>query len=269
MKALYLILFIVVFSLSIHAASVETVNVRSNIMNKEVKVLVITPQSSNAASSVIYLLNGYSGNERQWITVKPDLPEIADKHNLIFVCPDGNNSWYWDSPKDPSFRYETFVSGELVNYIDTHYFTRKNRESRAITGLSMGGHGALWIAFRHTETFGAAGSTSGGVDIRPFPQNWEMSKQLGPISENKQLWEEHTVINQVDKIKNGDISIIFDCGFDDFFFEVNNSFHQKLLRNKIDHDYITRPGEHNNAYWNNAIDYQILFFVKYFNRNER
>ena len=38
--------------------------------------------------------------------------------------------------------------------------------------LSMGGHGALWNAIRHSDIFGAAGSMSGGVDIRPFPDNW-------------------------------------------------------------------------------------------------
>ena len=40
----------------------------------------------------------------------------------------------------------------------------------------MGGHGAMWLGIRHKDVFGAAGSTSGGVDIRPFPQNWSMNK---------------------------------------------------------------------------------------------
>ena len=42
---------------------------------------------------------------------------------------------------------------------------------------------------------------SGGLDIRPFPNNWEMKKQLGEEASNKQRWDEHTVINQLDKIK--------------------------------------------------------------------
>ena len=49
----------------------------------------------------------------------------------------------------------------------------------------MGGHGAMWNAIRHKDTFGAGGSTSGGVDIRPFPLNWDMSKQLGEFAYNK------------------------------------------------------------------------------------
>lgn len=266
MKTLNLLLFIFLFSLSVYAAKVETVDVYSQSMNKNVKVLVVVPNEKEVPASTVYLLHGYSGDEKAWLSLKPDLPEIADKYNLLFVCPDGKNSWYWDSPEDPSYRYETFVSEELVKYIDTNYDTQKIRETRAITGLSMGGHGALWIAMRHTDTFGNVGSTSGGVDIRPFPKNWEMSKQLGEMKDNPQVWDNHTVINQVNKIRNGELNIIFDCGTDDFFFEVNNNLHQKLLDYKIDHDYIVRPGGHDGTYWNNAIDYQILFFIKRFNK---
>lgn len=132
----------------------------------------------------------------------------------------------------------------------------------------MGGHGAMWLSFRHKDVFGAAGSTSGGVDIRPFPNNWEMSKQLGNESDNQEVWNNHTAIMQIDRIKNGELAIIFDCGYSDFFFEVNNDFHKKLLKYKIDHDFLVRPGSHNGEYWKNSIDYQILFFKKFFGKNK-
>ena len=138
--------------------------------------------------------------------------------------------------------------------------------SDIVRSQSMGGHGAMWISFRHKDMFGAAGSTSGGVDIRPFPNNWEMSMQLGKEADNREVWENHTVINQIDHLKNGDLAIIVDCGYKDFFFEVNNKFHEKLLEYKIDHDFIVRPGAHTGEYWKNSIDYQILFFKNFFNR---
>lgn len=99
------------------------------------------------------------------------------------------------------YRYETFVSKELVNYIDKNFTTKAERGGRAVTGLSMGGHGSLWLSIRHKDVFGGGGSMSGGLDIRPFPNNWEMKKQLGEEASNKQRWDEHTVINQLDKIK--------------------------------------------------------------------
>lgn len=252
------------------AARVDTVSINSPSMNKDVEVVVVTPNvalgKKAVACPVIYLLHGYSGNAKAWIGIKPNLPQIADEKGIIFVCPDGKNSWYWDSPKDPSYRYETFVSSELVKYIDGHYKTIADRKGRAITGLSMGGHGAMWNAIRHKDTFGACGSTSGGVDIRPFPLNWEMPRQLGEFAQNKKVWDEHTVINQIDKIENGDLAIIFDCGEADFFLNVNKDLHNRLLARKIDHDFITRPGGHTGQYWNNSIDYQILFFEKFFKK---
>lgn len=269
MKRITGVLLLFLFCISgIWAANVDTIYVHSQAMNKQIQVVVVTPEQKEVAAPVIYLLHGYGGNAKTWINMKPELKEVADRHNLIFVCPDGANSWYWDSPVNPEMRYETFVSSELVDYIDKHYPTQKVRNARAITGLSMGGHGALWLAFRHTDTFGAAGSTSGGVDIRPFPKNWDMHKQLGEKAEHSDVWDQHTVINQIDRIKNGDLAIIVDCGYADFFFDVNNRFHEKLLEKKIDHDYLVRPGAHDGDYWKNSIDYQLLFFIKYFNRNK-
>ena len=254
---------------TMRAAVVDTLAVYSDGMKKNVQVVVITPEKAVASCPTVYLLHGHGGNAKAWITIKPELKEIADREGLIFVCPDGANSWYWDSPKDPSSRYETFVSKELIAYVDSHYATRADRTGRAITGLSMGGHGAMWLALRHKDKFGAVASMSGGLDIRPFPNNWGMALLLGAEGENQTAWDEHTAINQISRLKNGDLAILFDCGYDDFFFEVNNDFHQKLLKYKIQHDFIVRPGAHNADYWKNSIDYQLLFFKKFFEKGEK
>lgn len=267
MKTKGLLFFVFLYLVTlVHAAKVDTVMIHSNAMNKKVQAVIIVPQE-NKKYPVVYMLHGYDGNAKSWINVKSDLPRIADEKGIIFVCPDGKNSWYWDSPKNPFYRYETFISYELIKYIDSHYQTIANRRGRAITGLSMGGHGAMWNALRHKDIFGAVGSTSGGLDIRPFPNNWNLDKQLGKETDNRDIWEKYTVINQIDNLKNGDLAIIFDCGYADFFFEVNNSFHNKLLKYRIDHDFLVRSGGHTSEYWNNSIDYQILFFKKFFDKN--
>ena len=248
------------------AARVDSLQVRSEKMNRSIPVLITVPEGLHPFEQVptVYLLHGYSGDEASWLTIQPKLKEWADRDQILIVCPDGENSWYWDSPLNEKSQFETFVSSELVRYVDTHYPTRDNRLSRAITGLSMGGHGALWLAIRHKDVFGAAGSTSGGVDIRPFPQKWEMTAQIGPEKENKARWAAHTVMTQLDKIKNDELVLIIDCGSDDFFYEVNCKLHEELLKRGIYHDFIIRPGKHNLRYWNNSIEYQWLFFKKFF-----
>lgn len=257
--------------ISIQAQTVEDIEVYSQKMDVNVKNIIILPdgydKNADVRYPVVYLLHGYGGNEMTWPKItKMSLVADAKKWGMIFVCPDGKNSWYWDSPINPKSQYETYVAKELVSFIDANYKTIASPEGRAITGFSMGGHGALWLAINHQDVFGACGSLSGGVDIRPFPKNWAMAKSLGDYNKNKSVWDNHTVITQLNKIDAGKLSIIFDCGIDDFFYPVNVDLHQNMIKQNIPHDFISRPGAHTSQYWNNAIDYQLLFFQKFFNK---
>ncbi|MDR0507922.1 MAG: esterase family protein [Dysgonamonadaceae bacterium] len=259
----------IAFSFAANAARIDSISIESKSMKTGVKALVIIPDVALTAQScpVIYLLHGYSGNEKQWIGIKPNLPQIADKEGIIFVCPDGKNSWYLDSPLDTTSQYETFISYEMIEYIDSHYKTLADRKHRAITGLSMGGHGAMFNAFRHKDVFGAAGSMSGAIDIRQRDNNYGLVHLLGDISKNRQNWEANSVLNQLNSLSSGDLAICFDCGINDFCFKYNEDLNDALVKKNIAHDYTVRPGEHNAAYWKNAIDYQILFFSKFFQKH--
>ena len=123
-KNILAILLLLFVAMGVQAAHVDTVMVHSGAMNKEVKVVYVVPDKAGGdhaqACPVVYLLHGYGGEAKSWITIKPELSHIADEKGIIFVCPDGKNSWYWDSPLNPACRYETFVSDELVKYTDTH-----------------------------------------------------------------------------------------------------------------------------------------------------
>lgn len=256
-----------VLAFSVYAQD-SVVSVHSNKMGRDIKNTVIVPRDYVKEKSypVLYLLNGHGGNNTSWSEIKKTLVDEVTKYQLIIVCPDGQNSWYWDSPIDSKMQFETYVSEELVKYIDANYSTVKSPKGRAITGLSMGGHGGLWLGINHPDVFGACGSMSGGVDIRPFPNNWHMKDRLGKMKENYDRWDDYTVINQLHKIEPNTLDIIIDCGYEDFFYEVNEKLHKEMVYMNIKHDYITRPGAHNGKYWENAIDYQLLFFKKFFER---
>ena len=293
-KKLLLIALLLVGAASSFAAKVDTLLVKSPSMNKDIKVVVVTPDAAlgkkATACPTVYLLHGFGGHAKTWIEIKPNLPQIADEKGIIFVCPDGSTSWYWDSPVNPRSRYETYVGTELVAYVDAHYRTVRDRRGRAITGYSMGGHGALWLAFRHPDVFGACGSMSGGVDIRPFPNNWKISEQLGPYAENRAVWDEHTVLSQLYRVvpftdanrevastkarpvdyglQPGQLAIVIDCGTEDYFFEVNRQLHEQMLYYHISHDYIVRPGQHTHDYWRSAVEYHLFFFRRFFDTQQ-
>lgn len=248
---------------------VDTIAVFSPKMNRDIKNTIILPKQyacSQDSFPVIYLLNGYDGDYKAWCMTKPNLDKLATDNGVIFILPDGQDSWYIDSPVDSTMQFETYLTAELLPYIDNNYRTKAAPEYRAITGLSMGGHGALHTAIKHPELFKNVGSMSGGVNIAPYTSKWKLQNLLGDPVENEQQWYNSNVTNLAKGLENGVLNITIDCGVDDFFFDINNNLHQLLLENKVDHDYTVRPGGHSHPYWRNSIDYHILFFTKQFTK---
>lgn len=268
-KKILLILFVPLFiyTYTAKAAKIDTVITYSAAMNKNIKAVIITPDTylKGTAYPVVYLLHGAGGNYADWIKSAPGIAAAADQYQQIIICPDGNvTSWYFDSPVNNAWKYETYIIAELIPWVDKNYKTIKDRKARAITGLSMGGHGALYLAFKHQDVFGAAGSMSGGVDFRPFPKSWKIEEKLGSYAEQPENWEKNTVINMLHLLTPNSLALLIDCGKDDFFYEVNANLHQKMMERNIAHDYISRPGAHTWDYWRNSVSYQLLFMNNYF-----
>lgn len=263
--------FLLLFHFSLKAATADTVSVYSEAMARSIKSVVILPNgySGKQALPVVYLLHGYSGNYADWITKVPKIKEYADLYHIIIVCPDGGFAgWYFDSPVDKKSRYETYISNELVGWIDKHYATIKNRKGRAIMGLSMGGYGALYLAFRHQDEYGAAGSMSGAVDLTALSNAFGLPQLLGAYAKYPQRWREHSVPDLVHLLVNDSLKIIMDCGASDFLYKQNLALHKKLLYDNIDHDFLTRPGSHTWEYWAASVQYELLFMHNFFTGNK-
>lgn len=254
----------------------DTIEVMSQAMGRTIKNVVVVPNeyfynriADEVRYPVLYLLHGAYGCYSDWCK-KADLHRLANEYGVIIVCPDGQDSWYFDSPVDPKMQFETYVSKELVNYIDSHYRTHANRFMRAITGLSMGGHGALFLAFRHPDVFWSCGSMSGNMDITQYPDSWHIKDRLGNYGDNKRIWQEHAVCNLVDQVKACTLepaqNILIDDGLNDIFIKNNIALHDKLVELDINHDFTVRPGRHSWDYWVNSLDYHMVFFHKAFMR---
>ena len=253
----------------------DTIEVMSQAMGRNIKNVITLPNAyftqDDAQFPVLYLLHGAFGCYSDW-SKKANLHSLADRYGVIIVCPDGQDSWYFDSPIDPTMQFETYVSKELVEYVDSHYRTIAHRYMRAITGLSMGGHGALFLAWRHPDVFWSCGSMSGNMDITQYPDRWHLKERLGDYESNARSWRDHTVCNLVDLLKASTLqpaqNIIIDDGLNDIFIKNNIDLHEKLVEAGIDHDFTVRPGRHSWDYWVNSLDYHMLFFHKAFVRGE-
>src|SRR5437870_2105531 len=119
MKQFIILTSICFFSLASYAGTVDTVNIYSNSMHRNIKCVVIKPDNYKNKTTrfpVVFLLHGYSGNYANCITRVPQLKEHVDTYQVIIVCPDGGySSWYFDSAVDSSYRFETHVVVEVVN----------------------------------------------------------------------------------------------------------------------------------------------------------
>jgi len=178
-------------------AEVKTVPVHSAKMGRNIPATLILPDSYKVEPArrfpVLYLLHGAGDTHKKWNN-ETDIAALADEYGIIVLCPDGGKtSWFFDSPIDPKFQYETFVAKECVEFMDKNYRTIADRRHRALCGNSMGGHGALFLAIRHKDTFGIAVALSGGVDIRPFARKWSIARRIGNIKKHPENWENLTV----------------------------------------------------------------------------
>lgn len=268
MKRVNIILILLLaFQFSFSRNQVDTVSVFASKMKKEVKSVVIVPEnySKKKHYPVVYLLHGYSDNYAKWVKTVPAIKNLSTEHQMIIVCPDGGySSWFMDSPIDSAFQYESYITKDLLSYVDSHYATIANRNGRAITGLSMGGHGALYLAIRYKQLFANAGSMSGGVDLRSSSKKYDIAKRIGNIETSSDEWDNRSVVNMVNSLKNKELNLIIDCGVSDFFYQINSALHRRLMTLNIDHDYIERPGAHNWEYWTNSINYQLFYFDRCF-----
>jgi S-formylglutathione hydrolase FrmB len=261
---------------------------------------------------VVYLLHGISGSESDWLE-KGDLAGAADRLRLqaIVVMPDGDASYYvnWvnpdryeqcmggDSPfEDESPRaatcvhkanYEDYITRDLIAEIDARYRTVAERSGRAITGLSMGGFGALSLAMRHRDLFSSAASHSGNVALfykEPHPYDaarvvlledvsrWgEKSGRFGAwvrglLGADPKNWRAHDPATLAGQLRDGDLAIYIDCGAeDDFGLQDQAAYlHDVLARRGIRHSYALVPGRHDWSLWKERIDESLAFHAAAF-----
>lgn len=271
-------LFVIIFSLVLSSNAVAF-EVKSNtFVGQKTKIAqpitVVLPDnySTNKRYNVIYVLHGFSGNHTDW-TKLTNIAQLADQYDVIVVNPDGNyGAWYLNSPVLNDSQYETYIAEDVVNYIDNTYSTNRSKMGRGITGLSMGGYGALNVAINNQQVFAAVTSMSGGVDLRPFAAEFGIAKVLGEYSQYPQRWDNAAIINNLHKLAAGNtqwkktadsLAIMLDIGVEDFFIEQNRELHQALLSQRIRHDYVERPGAHDWHYWQKVIPYQFLFLTSH------
>jgi S-formylglutathione hydrolase FrmB len=122
---------------------------------------------------VLYALPGTSNQASVWLT-NIHTVQLTRDLDLIVVVPDGTydadgggfyTNWVDRTTSRGRADWETFHTRELVRWVDQRYRTVRDRDGRAIVGISQGGFGSMSYAARNPGLYGAAASFSGAVDI--------------------------------------------------------------------------------------------------------
>ncbi len=262
-KKYYILILIFVFLCNKENLAQQNFVLESNFISAPDTSIVFLPNINSEFSQeklpLVILLHGYGGNYKQWSNIV-DLQSLSNKYNCIIVCPDGlKDSWYFDSPIQRDSKFESFFIKQYLPFLKKNFKVDTN--AIFISGLSMGGHGALYLFLRHSELFASAGSTSGTLDLNYSSLKYSsLSDKLGEYNEHKDRFMNYSCINYLDKIKFTDKPIIFDCGNLDHLYQANKLFKQKCDSLRVNAFYFSFPGRHNRMYWRKSIEYHFIYF---------
>lgn len=260
---------------------VEYGSLPSPSLGKELKFAVQLPPAyqSDARQSyaVLYFLHGMNGNEREFekrgvAAAISKLREEGKIGEFIIVSPAGENSFYLNAKNGA--QYEDAIIKDLIPYIEKTYRVIGTPATRSIQGLSMGGWGALYLAFKHPEMFSTVTAHSAAlVQELPRPAGGDrrsmfMAQLVGKIFGDPPDEEYFRAANPVfvveqnlAAIKKSGIKIYFDCGEQDRygFQEPNKAFDEKLTKLGLAHEFHMYPGGHGWEYMISVADHSYTF----------
>ena len=162
-------------------------------------------------------------------------------------------------------------------YIEKRYRVAPGRRNRAISGISMGGYGALHLAFRHPELFSAVSAHSAAL-IDKLPNFLGARSSQSPRSRvlggvfgdppDPAFWERNSPIALARKANLANLQIYFDCGDqDDFGFESGATALDKVLTSRrIPHEFHIYPGRHDAAYFAEHLPASLAFHSRAFSK---
>lgn len=258
-----------VFSRSAHAAlgRIECRSVSSSILGHSVGYCAILPPSYDTDKRrrypVLYFLHGLGANE-QFLVVSGGWNIVEDEWQqkkigeYLIVTPEADTTFYVNS-RDGRVRYEDFFLREFIPFIESNYRVMAKRADRAIGGISMGGYGALHLAFAHPKLFVSVTANSAAL-FEKLPNVRVANPQQSPllralhafgIPPDPGFWRRNDPMRLARVANLSGLSIYFDCGTeDDYGFEHGaKTLHDVLAARKIPHEFHLYPGRHDAEYF--------------------
>jgi S-formylglutathione hydrolase FrmB len=255
----------------------ECLSTRSRILGGPVGYCVLLPPAYDTDKTrrfpVLYYLHGLGDNEQMFLRSGgwSMIQDLWGRHELgefIIVTPAAGSSFYLNS-HDGRYRYEDFLLQEFLPLIEGRYRIRAARASRGIAGISMGGYGALRLAFRRSDLFGSVATHSAAI-VAQLPAVETGSNARGVLRlfaetfgspVDRAFWDRNNPLALARMANLAGLKIYFDCGSqDDYGFDSGaQALHNLLVSRKVTHEFHIYPGGHNWLYFAEHLPESLLF----------
>ncbi|HEY3330682.1 MAG TPA: alpha/beta hydrolase family protein [Capsulimonadaceae bacterium] len=235
-------------------------------LGKMASFYAIIPEGKTGPFPVYYLLHGMSDNHTAW-TRRTSLERYASGLPIIIIMPDGERSFYTDSAKFPTDQFETYITRDLIGFVDSTWNTIATPKGRAIGGLSMGGYGAIKLALKFPELFGAGVSHSGALEAASHAANpdWSNANEWVSIFGENPTGGPNDIFALMEKLTAATAPALrIDCGSEDFLIESNRRATKRLTELGLPHEYAEYPGGHSWEYWDTHVQEALQFAAKHF-----
>ena len=265
------------------SVTLENLRLPSKILQRDTTFFVYLPKgylTSGLEYPVLYLLHGGGDQGDAWLK-KGNLKSIADQafqdkaDKAIVVMPYCQNQ-RWRNDIAGEYRYEDYFMEELIPHIESLFRCRKDRDSRAIAGLSRGGYGALFLSLKRPDVFGTCFAMSPTIRthefVRSLPESEFLRMYPGCLPKDYQSGDDrindfylrHDILNlvtQVPENQKNAVRFFIDCGDSDIFIEGARLLDKEMTRLGIPHQFLVRPGSHTWEYWQTSLKTALPFFM--------
>lgn len=204
-------------------------------------------ENNTARYPVIYLFHGWPMDENHWLNLgiasaAARLINSGELPPFIIALPRGDTEGVYNRTSGGDNSWEAAMIDEFIPYIDRTYRTLRQRDDRAIGGISRGGVWALEIAFRHPDLFASVGAHSAALSVNNAAAGFD------PM--------DLAVTAPIESMR-----IFIDAGDKDWTRDSARALSKLLDARYIPHTYTIGSGEHVDAYWRSQVDAYLKFYA--------
>jgi S-formylglutathione hydrolase FrmB len=243
----------------------ECATIKSEVLARSIRYCAFLPPSFDADKTrlypVLYYLHGLGDNEQSLLNIGgwdlvEELRRTGKIGDFVVLAPSGGHTFFINSA-DGKIRYEDFLTKEFMPQMEKKYRVDGKRARRGITGISMGGFGALRLGFKYPRQFAAVSAQMPAL-IAEIPPNFAAGGPGSPASMmgdvfgapfNRAYFDRNNVFYYAKTDATAELKrmqIYFDVGNnDDYGFEQGaQKLHQLLDSRGIANEFHIYPGRH-------------------------